>query len=47
MTILQKAEDNAAFMRAVAETWEVVPLPISFGLRKTGNGVPRMLDASQ
>ena len=28
LTIFEKPEDYAAFMRAVAETWEIVPLPI-------------------
>ena len=28
LTIFENPEDYAAFMRAVAETWEIVPLPI-------------------
>ncbi len=28
LTIFEKAEDYAAFMRVVQETWEIVPLPI-------------------
>jgi hypothetical protein len=26
--IIEKPEDDAAFMRVVEETWEIVPLPI-------------------
>jgi hypothetical protein len=28
LTIFEKPEDYAAFMRVVEETWEIVPLPI-------------------
>jgi putative transposase len=28
LTIFEKPKDYAAFMRVVAETWEIVPLPI-------------------
>ncbi len=28
LTIFEKPEDYAAFIRVVEETWEIVPLPI-------------------
>ena len=28
LTIFEKPEDYAAFMRVVEETWEIIPLPI-------------------
>ena len=28
LTIFEKPEDYAAFMRVVEETWEIVPLPV-------------------
>ena len=39
LTIFEKPEDYAAFMRVVEETWEIVPLPIyaMVAIRATGD----------